>query len=241
MTVMVAGGRTLVNATFASRLETAQGGEGEPLQVFHLYPNGVRENITSRIDSGELGGILELRDQVVPDMQDRMDRFAAALMLEVNRIHRQGVDLTGAAGGDFFDGLNAYAAARANNSGGAAVTAASITDLDALALHAYEIRFTAADTFDVVDADTGAAVSTGNAYTSGSAIAFAGMSVTIADGAGGAPAAGDVFEVNAFHGAAKTIEVAAPIQASLDAIAAARGGRVHRRGEFEPDSLPARV
>jgi len=223
LTVMVAGGRALVDSTTAGHLETEQSGVGEPLQVYHVYPNGVRENITANIDSGELGGILELRDQVIPDIQERMDRFAAALALEVNRIHRQGVDQTGAAGGDFFDGLNAYASAKSGNSGGAGVTASSLTDLNALTLHAYEVRFTAANAYDVVDVDTGAAVSTGNAYASGSAITFDGISLTIADGAGGAPAAGDVFAVNTFHDAARNLAVAAPIEASLDAIAAGRG------------------
>jgi len=219
LTVMVAGGLVLVQSDTANRLEVVPGDSNGELEIDYVFADGVRQRITDRLRTGELGGILEIRDHVVPDLRKRLDQFTAALIHEINQIHRSGVDLTGAAGGDFFDGLSVYTAAQAGNSGGAAVTASSIVDPDQLTLKEYEIRFTDPSTYDVVNVTDGTVVSSGNAYVSGTPIVFDGISVEISD-VGGSPAAGDVFAVNTFSWASAGISVAGSIVNSIEAIAA---------------------
>lgn len=68
------------------------------------------------------------------------------------------------------------------------------TDPTVLKASPYEIRFTSTSTFDVVDLATGQALSSGNAYTSGSNILFAGITTVVTDGTV-SPQAGDVFRV----------------------------------------------
>lgn len=78
------------------------------------------------------------------------------------------------------------------NTGNGIVTPGSVVDPTALTGDTYEIQFTVAagvTTYDVVDTTTAAVVSSGNPYTSGAAIAVAGMQVTIS----GPPANGDRF------------------------------------------------
>lgn len=55
----------------------------------------------------------------------------------------------------------------------------------------YQVSFTSATTFDILNVTTGAPVSVGNAYVSGQAISFDNLQIEVK----GAPAAGDTFDV----------------------------------------------
>lgn len=84
------------------------------------------------------------------------------------------------------------ASAATANTGNGVITAGSVVNPTALTGDSYEIQFTVAagvTTYDVVDTTTSTVVSSGNPYTSGGAIAVAGMQVTIS----GPPANGDRF------------------------------------------------
>jgi flagellar hook-associated protein 1 FlgK len=60
------------------------------------------QSITSDISSGKLGGLLKLRDSMIPDYLGRLDDMAASLIDTVNAQHALGADLSGQQGGDFF-------------------------------------------------------------------------------------------------------------------------------------------
>ncbi|MBK7791283.1 MAG: flagellar hook-associated protein FlgL [Betaproteobacteria bacterium] len=84
------------------------------------------------------------------------------------------------------------ARAAATNAGAGIVDAGSVTDPTLLDGHGYRLQFNVAagvTTYDVVDVTAATTVSSGNAYVPGSAIAVAGMQVTIT----GDPLAGDQF------------------------------------------------
>ncbi len=89
--------------------------------------------------------------------------------------------------------LDSHAAAA--NTGNGSVSAVTVTDATVLTNHNYSVTFSVAagvTTYDIFDSTVGGpALSTGNAYTAGQPIAFAGQSVTV----GGAPANGDTFTV----------------------------------------------
>jgi len=62
-------------------------------------------DVTSAIRSGTLGGLIDLRDNILPDYLMQMDQLAASVVYHVNQIHRAGVGVDGppATGGlDFF-------------------------------------------------------------------------------------------------------------------------------------------
>ncbi len=60
------------------------------------------QNITSDITSGKLGGLLQVRDSIIPDYLTRLDDMAASLIQKVNAQHASGADLAGLQGSDFF-------------------------------------------------------------------------------------------------------------------------------------------
>jgi flagellar hook-associated protein 3 FlgL len=83
-------------------------------------------------------------------------------------------------------------AAASTNGGTGVIDNGSVTDSSLLTHDNYSLNFAVsggATTYSVVDTTTGTTVSSGNPYTSGSAISVAGMQVQIT----GSPAAGDQF------------------------------------------------
>ncbi|OPZ21676.1 MAG: Flagellar hook-associated protein 1 [candidate division BRC1 bacterium ADurb.BinA364] len=218
--VLVAGGMAIVDGITANELAVRRGDNAlADLEVEFVAGKSMRLAVGNGLDRGQLGELLSMYRGRLSDIRDSMDRFAATLMQRFNLAHQAGAGLDGVSGRDFFDGLEAYAAPAGPLTGGAVVTATGIASLSGMTMDQFEIRFTSATTFDVVNASTGVVVSSGNAYNSGVPIAVSGMSITITD-MGGGPKAGDTFRVNGFRGAAARIEVAAAIQNSIQAIAA---------------------
>ena len=81
----------------------------------------------------------------------------------------------------------------AHNPSDATITA-SISTASVLQPNVYEIRFTSTSVFDIVNLTDNQVLSTGNAYTSGANIVFAGITAVITDGTV-TPQAGDLFRV----------------------------------------------
>ena len=102
-----------------------------------------------------------------------------------------------ASGNDVFmrikNGNGVFAtAANSTNSGSGVIDSGSVANPAALDGHAYRFTFNVSGgvtTYDVYDATAGAAVSSGNAFRPGQAIAVAGMQFSVS----GNPASGDVF------------------------------------------------
>lgn len=57
--------------------------------------------------SGRLRGLLDARDQAMPDLISKLDTLANALRTEVNALHQAGFGLDGSTGLDFFTGTGA--------------------------------------------------------------------------------------------------------------------------------------
>jgi flagellar hook-associated protein 1 FlgK len=59
-------------------------------------------DVTGSIESGKLGGLIDLRDSKIAGYLSVLDDLAAAIISRVNEQHAQGIDLGGEPGGDFF-------------------------------------------------------------------------------------------------------------------------------------------
>ncbi len=57
-----------------------------------------------KITGGELKGLLDMRDIDVARVRDQLDQLAAALVTNVNSVHRAGTGLNGSTGLNFFNG-----------------------------------------------------------------------------------------------------------------------------------------
>ncbi len=100
--VMIGNGQNLVMGNSATTL-TAQPLSSDPSRTEIAVVNpGSTIGVTGIISGGELGALLDVRREILDPAQNALGRTAVGLALSFNELHRQGVDLDGAAGGDFF-------------------------------------------------------------------------------------------------------------------------------------------
>ncbi len=76
--------------------------EGNVDIMFQLNPRSSQFRVTDQITGGKLGGMLEVRDQVVNGMLDRLDHLAYTIADNINAVHATGYDQRGRAAGRFF-------------------------------------------------------------------------------------------------------------------------------------------
>ena len=69
------------------------------------------QNITSTIQGGQLGGVLQVRDQFLPTVTSALDDLAGGLATNFNTVHEQGFDLSGNPGQAFFNDTSGAGAA----------------------------------------------------------------------------------------------------------------------------------
>lgn len=101
--VFTSGGRTLVDtvpppvthvpASSVAATTTKAEGDFAGIYVGIVEP---RNDITSELLGGELKGLVDLRDNILANMQSQIDEFAAELRDAFNQIHNRGVAFPGA-------------------------------------------------------------------------------------------------------------------------------------------------
>ena len=110
-------GLTGIDVTQSSNGDTITTGSGTPLvigdQSFTLQTttgaNGFQQvldsngsNITSSIQGGQLGGAIQMRDQVIPGMLSQLNSLASQFSSSFNAAQTEGVDSNGNQGQNFF-------------------------------------------------------------------------------------------------------------------------------------------
>lgn len=198
--VYVAGGPFIVTGVNTSALSVNLNASNT--EVYDIIGNGSALN--GSISGGSLKGLLDGADEFL-NIKDKVNMLAASMVKALNSQHAQGYGLDGSTGTDFFDQLSVYTAANANNTGRAVVSGGTVTDLGLVTLDDYEVRFSSANAYTVVNTSAGSVVTQG-VYTSGSAITFDGLSFIITDDSG-TPQTGDRFAVSPVKNAAMNIGV----------------------------------
>jgi flagellar hook-associated protein 1 FlgK len=100
-TALVVGGQSF-------KLETSLNTSGAQ----EVFAQG--QDITSTISGGQLGGVIAVRDKMIPVVMSQLDELAGGLATNFNTAHHSGFDLNGAAGGDFFAPLTTGAGSAKN-------------------------------------------------------------------------------------------------------------------------------
>jgi flagellar hook-associated protein 1 len=96
LTLTTKGGALLVTGNQSFNLTTQPNAAG----FQDVYSQGT--DITASIQSGNLAGYLQLRDQEIPSLSTKLDTLASGIATAVNTQSTAGFDLNGAAGVDFF-------------------------------------------------------------------------------------------------------------------------------------------
>ncbi|MFQ5508844.1 MAG: flagellar hook-associated protein FlgK [Leptospirillia bacterium] len=192
----VGGGFPLVEGGNFGQLQLTGGIDGyRPHAGVSISINGgIATDLTGRITGGEIAGMLDVRDNVVSDAMDTLDRVSATLTYNVNQLHSAGYGLDGSTGNDFFSGMTATSVANNSNQGGVGA-AVTISNMAAVTLDDYEIVFTSPTQFDVLNLTQGTTELSGVGYTSPSAFAVDGIGITLSN-VSGAPQAGDKFLIS---------------------------------------------
>lgn len=181
----------------------------------------------SQITGGTLGGLVAFRSGSLNSAQNALGRIAIALSQNVNDQHQLGQDLTGALGGDFFNVAAPTAYANVLNTSGAQITASfSGTAASDLTTSAYQLAYTAANTFTLTRLSDGTSWSgSGGTPAAGLAALMAavpgqGFDLSLA----GAPNIGETFKIEPTRTGAQSLRVtladprniaaAAPIRSS---------------------------
>jgi flagellar hook-associated protein 1 len=118
LTLTTANGTALVAGQQSFQLATQLNSSG----VERIFAQG--KDITGTIVSGQLGGLLQTRDQQIPAIQSRLDTLAASLATSLNTVQTSGYDLNG----NLATGVDLFSPPPVSGTGAAASLAVSITD-----------------------------------------------------------------------------------------------------------------
>ena len=209
--VLVGSGQSLVLGNRSAQLTTIRDPfDGSRLQLAVDTGSSV-QNISSKVSGGVIGGLLGFRNDVLDSARRDIGQLAAGLADVFNTQHRQGIDLNGDLGTDFFSTTSPLTSGATTNTGSSVLTAV-IADTSGLAGRDYELRFNGS-AWSVFDQRSGAAVPTTGTGTPASPLVFEGLSVTATAGA----AAGDRFQIRPVASAASKLRVTLSTAAQIAA------------------------
>lgn len=144
LNVSLADGTSLVTGVLATEL-TAFRNEFDPFKMEIGFANRVgNASITGSLTGGELGGVLEFREELLGSARNQLGLIGTAISSSFNEQHRLGLDLEGNVGQNFFSEISLGAIESLNNTGSANVTV-SMTDVDQLTAGEFELSFDGTD------------------------------------------------------------------------------------------------
>ena len=122
LTLTTSNGTALVVGGQSFALSTQTNASG----MQDIYSQGT--DITSKIASGELAGLLQVRDQTIPGLLSNLDTLAAGLANNLNAANGQGYTLVQQADGTLQAGGNLFVAPPASGQGAASTMAVATSD-----------------------------------------------------------------------------------------------------------------
>jgi len=199
ISIFIGNGQTVLNDAVAFPL-SAQPNIADPTQDVIAYNGLIAVNdLSDQLTGGELGGLLDFRKNVLVPTQNSLGRTAIALAEVMNAQMRDGMDLNGNLGQDFYSYTNPQINSFTTNTGTATVSGV-VTDVTALTIDNYEMAFDGANWTLTSDSGTTATVANGAPAT----LVFEGLTLTI-NGAGAV--AGDRFTIKPTAAAAGSFQV----------------------------------
>lgn len=226
LSIFIGNGQTVLTDTVAFPLST-QPSVSDP-SIDSIAYNGLITvtDISDNLTGGELGGLLDFRRDVLEPTRNALGRTTIAIAEEMNAQMRDGMDLNGSLGQDFFSYTGPESIAFSSNTGTASMSTV-VTDASALTLDNYEIAFDGANWNLTSDSGTTASVPNGSPAT----LVFEGLTFTI-DGAGAN--IGDRFTIKPTASAAGSLQVVMTDPSEIAAAAPIRSNTsLSNLGEIE--------
>jgi flagellar hook-associated protein 1 FlgK len=215
--VFIGNGQPLVLGTTASEITTVPDVYDPERTQFALKTGTGTVDISRAVSGGTLGGLLDWRREMLEPARNELGRISLAIANQVNAQHREGMDLNGALGGNFFN-VGGVTITNTTTNTGTATATATRTNVAAITSSDYVVATTTTG-FTVRRQDTGAAVTFTGTGTALDPLVFDGVAVTVGAGA----ATGDQFVVHPTRGAISGFNVAITDPAKVAAAAPIRG------------------
>ncbi len=122
---------TKPNDTDPNRLEIAYGDRDSPKIIN-----------SNTLQGGALGGILQFRNETLDTVQNQIGQLATTIATQFNTQHKQGFDLNGNAGQDFFNVGAPVAVSSSNNSDPSKLASATVVNAGLLTSSDYTVKYT---------------------------------------------------------------------------------------------------
>ncbi|MDP8984010.1 MAG: flagellar hook-associated protein FlgK [Pseudomonadota bacterium] len=190
---LVLRGSTTAWATVANPFDASQ------LEIASQSAGGI---ISGSITSGDLGGLLAARDQIVGPAKNQLGRIAVAFSHTANSQHNAGLDLNGRLGANLFYMNVPASRASSMNTADAAATV-SVASVAALTASDYLLSYQGG-AWSLTDAATGSAVPLAGHGTAASPLTADGLSIVLSS----APASGDRYLIQPTARAAASLSLA---------------------------------
>jgi len=184
--VFAGNGLSLVHGFQSEQLGLVQNShQSGRLDIAFLGNGSTSVAITGSLGGGIIGGALDFRREVLDPTRNQVGKIALAFAQTFNAQHREGMDLLGQMGGDFFS-IGAPVVRPGSANSGSANMNVQVTDVGALTGQDYLFTFDGTN-WSARDATTNAAVSFTGTGTALDPIVVGGISVEVT----GTPDAGD--------------------------------------------------
>jgi flagellar hook-associated protein 1 FlgK len=216
VSVFIGSGQALVLGTSAQKLVMTNGNFDPSQPQLVLRGTGPDVTVTQFLSGGQLGGLLDFNREMLAPARAEIGRIAVGLADAVDTAHKNGMDLDGQLGGNFFSvgGPQTFAAGTNTGTGSVAVTITGVASLEATD---YQLTYNGA-TYTLQRADNGAVVSMTGAGTVANPFVADGLSIVVS----GAPAAGDQFLLKPLDQAAGSLQLLVTSGADIAAAAPTR-------------------
>jgi flagellar hook-associated protein 1 FlgK len=199
--VFVGSGQPLVLGADVNQLTTMQDPFDSARLTIALETPGSSVDISRNVSGGALGGLLDFRSEQLDPAHNALGRIAVALSDIVNTQHHNGIDLSGALGGDFFAVGGAEVSDNGLNTGTGTVTATR-ADVGALTGRDYILEMTSSG-WQLRDSLTGAAAPMTGTGTAADPFVVDGLEIEV----GGTADVGDTFLIRPTRGAITNMSV----------------------------------
>lgn len=199
--VFVANGQSLVLGANVSQLAVQNDGYGRPRDIALRDASGNSTVVTTQISGGVLGGLLDVRTQVLDPAANELGQIALALSQTLNAQQAAGLDQYGQLGSALLSTPTVAVTSNSSNTGAATITA-TVGSVAQLGDNDYVLSYDGTN-WQLTDASSGAVTTLSGAGTAASPLTGNGLEFVV----GGAPAAGDRYLIQPTYYAAGELAV----------------------------------
>jgi flagellar hook-associated protein 1 FlgK len=224
LNVFIGNGQPLVLGVTSSEITTViDPFDPERTQFALNTPTGTVD-ISRGVSGGTLGGLLDWRREMLEPARNELGRIALAITTQVNAQHREGMDLSGNLGGNFFN-IGGVGVTNVTTNSGTAIVTATRTNTGAVTGADYVLANNAG-VLSLRRQDTGATVTFTGTGTIADPILADGMSIVVGAGS----VSGDQYIIHPTRDAIRGFTLAITDPSRVAAAAPIRGSAATTNG-----------